>query len=208
MAAPGRMTLFSSHTSPFSRKVRVVAAETGADRMIDEIIADPFQPPPELLAANPLSRIPTLVTETGEALPDSSLIIGYLSTRGSGLTPQPRGRARWTALRLLTIADGVIDSAVQAVLEKRRPESIVYTAFLDRKHEVIRRSLAMLETDAGRLLPATDKPSVLEVTVGVALAYLDFRMPYLEWREACPLLAEWQRAFAQRAAMVKTQPPV
>lgn len=206
MDSDSRMTLYCSRTSPYSRKVRVVAAEMGIDERIDEIIVDPFQPPAEFLAANPLSRIPTLITENGEALPDSSLIIDYLCTRGEGIEPLPSGAERWGALRRVAVAEGVIDAAVASVLEKRRPESIVYTAFLDRQQDVIRRSLDLLEAEISGLR-GDERPSVQEVTVGIALSYLSFRMPYLEWQNGRDALAGWFRLFAQRASMVKTQPP-
>lgn len=208
MSGNGRMTLYTSQTSPFARKVRVVAAETGADRLIDEVNVDPFQPPEEFLQHNPLSRIPVLITEQGESLPDSSLIVGYLMTRGQGLTPMPRGPARWVALRMLTLAEGIMDSAVQSTFEKRRPEGIIHTAFLDRKVAVIRRTLLALEADTPRLLSGADRPSVLEITLGVALEYLDLRLAYIEWRRDQPQLADWLAVFAQRASMIKTRPVI
>jgi glutathione S-transferase len=69
------MKLYSGTTSPYSRKVKVVAAELGLSDLIEEVPTDPFLPSAELLAANPLSKIPTLVTERGESLPGSVLII-------------------------------------------------------------------------------------------------------------------------------------
>lgn len=200
-----KMKLYCSLTSPYSRKVRVVAEELGVSDLIEEILVDPFAAGPELLAANPLSRIPTLVTERGEALPDSSLIIEYLNTRGRGLTALPRGSKRWATLRRAYVAEGMIDAAVATVFEKRRPESIVYTNFLDRQAAVIRRAVAWLDLEAASL--SADAPSEVEVTVGVGLAYLDFRLPYLEWRPGHDPLARWYAQFAQRNSMIKTQPP-
>lgn len=199
------MRLFSSKTSPYSRKVRVAILELGIADQVEEIIADPFNPPPELLAANPLSKIPTLVTDRGEALPDSSLILEYLQSRHSGIAPLPRGSRRWAALRLQQIAEGTIDAAVATVLEKRRPESIVFTPFLDRQADAIRRSIELLELEAGSL--SLQAPSVVEITAGVALAYLDFRMPYLEWRKNALQLAAWHAAFSERPSMQQTAPP-
>lgn len=199
------MRLFSSKTSPYSRKVRVALIELGIADQVEEIIADPFNPPPELLAANPLSRIPTLITDRGEALPDSSLILEYLQSRHSGIAPLPRGSRRWAALRLQQIAEGTIDAAVATVLERRRPESIVYTPFLDRQAEVIRRSIELLELETRGLTLET--PSVVEITAGVALSYLDFRMPYIEWRKYAPSLAVWHTAFSERPSMQQTAPP-
>lgn len=199
------MKLYCSKTSPYARKVRVVAHELGLSDLIEEIHCDPFEPSPELLAANPLSRIPTLITEKGESLPDSSLIIEYLHTRGRGLTALPRGSRRWAALRRQQVAEGVIDAAFATVIEKRRPEGIRHVAFLDRQAEVIRRSIAVLDLEAGEL--SNDGAGIVEVTTAVALAYLDLRMPYIEWRKAHEPLQRWCTGFALRPSMVATAPP-
>jgi glutathione S-transferase len=202
-----KMKLYGSKTSPFVRKVRVFAAELGLSDLIEEIQTDPFNPPPEFLAANPMSRIPTLVTEKGEALPDSELILEYLQTRGhSGIQSLPRGTKRWSALRRAKIADGIIEAAVATLLEKRRPESIIFTTFLDRQSEIIKRSVDILNLEAGTLSP--DTPTIVEVTAAVALCYLDFRMPYLDWRKDHEALVAWHEKFTQRPSMIDTQPPV
>lgn len=198
------MRLYCSKTSPYSRKVRVALLELGIADRVEEIITDPFNPPPELLAANPLARIPTLVTDRGQALPDSNLILDFLQAQGQGIAPLPRGSHRWAALRLQRVAEGIIDAAVATVLEKRRPESIVYSPYLDRQADAIRRSLEVLEGDAGAL--AAETPGIVEITTGVALAYLDFRLPYLEWRRERPALEAWQAAFSLRPSMQQTAP--
>lgn len=199
------MKLYCSKTSPYARKVRVVAHELGLSDLIEEIHCDPFEPSPELLAANPLSRIPTLITEKGESLPDSSLIIEYLQTRGRGLTALPRGSRRWAALRRQHVAEGVINAAFATVVEKRRPEGIRHVAFLDRQAEVIRRAIAVLDLEAGEL--SNEGAGIVEITTAVALAYLDLRMPYIEWRKAHDPLQRWFAGFALRPSMVATEPP-
>jgi glutathione S-transferase len=200
-----KMKLYTSRTSPYARRVRVVADELGLSDLIDEVEADPFNPPVELLAANPLSRIPTLITDKGEALPDSALIVEYLQTRGRGLASLPRGSKRWSALRRQLVATGIIDAAVASVLEKRRPESIVYALFLDRQAAAIKRSVELLNLEAQAL--DLEAPTVVEITSAVALSYLDLRMPYLEWRTGNDALAAWHAQFVLRPSMVKTQPP-
>jgi glutathione S-transferase len=199
------MKLYCSKTSPYARKVRVVAHELGLTDLIEEIDCDPFEAPAELLAANPLSRVPTLVTEKGEALPDSSLIIEYLQTRGRGLTALPRGSKRWSALRRAHVAEGVINAAFATAIEKRRPEGIRHTPFLDRQADVIRRAVAVLDLEASEL--TLEAPSLVEITTGVALGYLDLRMPYLEWRKGHEPLERWYTAFSQRESMLATAPP-
>lgn len=199
------MRLYCSLTSPYSRKVRVALIEQGIADTVEQVLADPFNPPPEMLAANPMSKIPTLITDRGEALPDSNLILEYLQARHGGLAPLPRGSRRWATLRLQRVAEGIIDAAVATVYERRRPESIVYIPFLDRQAEAIQRSIALLELEHGAL--AQDNAGIGEITAAVALSYLDFRLPYLEWRKHGSALAEWHAAFAQRPSMRETAPP-
>lgn len=199
------LKLYANHTSPYSRKVRVAIEELGMADQVELVVIDPFATPAELLAANPLCKIPTLVTDRGERLPDSSLILDWLSARKSGLTGLPRGARRWEVLRRTVLADGVIDAAVASVMERRRPESIHYIPFLDRQRETISRALDVLEAEAGHL--ALQSPGLCEIAAGVALAYLDFRLPYLEWRTKREGLAAWYTVFAQRPSMQKTQPP-
>ena len=200
-----KMRLFCSLSSPYSRKVRVVAEELGLSDLIEEVITDPYAPPPELLAANPLSKIPTLITDKGEALPDSDLIIEYLNTRGRGLASLPRGSKRWSALRRLHVANGIIDAAVSTVMERRKPESIIYTVFLDRQAEAIKRGVELLALEAQAL--SLEAPTVVELVAAVALGYLDLRMGYLHWRDSHEALATWHNSMAQRPSMLKTQPP-
>lgn len=199
------MKLFSSRTSPFARKVRVVLHELQMFERVEEVFVDPFSndTPSEFLAANPLSRIPTLITDQGVALPDSRLIIEWLQTEAP--RPLPPASARWPAARRQMVADGVIEAAVATVLEKRRPESIVFPTFLDRQTRAITRAIDMLELEANALL--SDAPGVVDISTAVALAYLDLRMPYLRWRTPAPTLAAWFEGFRQRPSMLATQPP-
>ena len=198
------MKLYCNLTSPFVRKVRVVLRELGWGDRVEEVVIDPFssQLPTEFLAANPLSRIPTLVTDHGEALPDSKLIVDYLQAHAD--QPLPTPDSRWAAGRRAVVAEGVLEAALASVLEKRRPESIVYPAFLDRQQAVIERSIDMLELEANAL--SDTEPGVIDITTGVALAYLDFRLPYIDWRSRAPGLTRWYGAFNERPSMVATRP--
>lgn len=204
-----RMKLYCSLTSPYSRKVRVALHELGLQGKVEEIIVDPFSSgvAPEFLAANPLSKIPVLVTRKGQALPDSNLILDYLLARNKGgaLAPLPKGSARWPVLRRQHVAEGVIDAAVAIVFEKRRPESIVFTSFIDRQAAAIRRAVQQLHVEADLL--SSEQVSALEITAGVALAYLDFRLPWIEWRRGHEALAAWHQQFMQRPSMQQTAPP-
>jgi len=199
-----KMKLFSSRTSPFVRKVRVAVLELGLEGLVEETFTDWSADDPGFLAANPLGQIPALITEKGDALPGSDLIIEYLQTRGGTLTSLPRGSARWGKLKRAQLADGITECAVAVLLESRRPEGERSPAWVARKQAAIARSLDVLEQEAAEL--ASDLPSVVEIGVGAALGYLDFRFAALDWRSTRPALAAWYTLFAQRESMLKTAP--
>lgn len=202
--ADGKMRLYRSLPSPYARRVRVAIEELGLAGQIEEIEVDPYDPPAEFLALNPLSKVPVLVTEQGEALPDSNLIMSYLFTRGHGLAALPSGAKRWAALRRQYLAEGIIDAAAASTNEKRRPEGIIYQVFLDRQAAAIRRAIEQLDAETAEL--KLDTPTTVEISVGCALGYLDLRMPYLEWRKGHDALAAWYAQFAERPSMQKTAP--
>ncbi|WP_020648365.1 glutathione S-transferase family protein [Solimonas variicoloris] len=199
-----KMRLYRNLASPYTRRVRAVIEELGLGEQIEEIDVDPYNPPAEFLKINPLSKVPVLITEQGEALPDSNLIMSYLFTRGHGLAALPSGARRWGALRRQYLAEGIIDAAVASTNEKRRPEGIIYQVFLDRQIVAMRRAIDQLDAEAAELSPET--PTTVEITVGCALGYLDFRMPYIEWRKNHDALAAWYAQFSERPSMQKTAP--
>ncbi len=202
-----KMKLYLSLTSPYARKVRMVVRELGLADLVQETAVDPWNAGADFLAANPLSKVPTLVTDKGEALPDSRLIIEYLLTRGRGLAALPRGAQRWALLRRQQLAEGIIDAAVAMRLEKTmRPPEFAFQGWLDRQAAAINRALDALDLDAGELLHEGSIRTV-EIAVGAALGYLDFRHPQLEWRHGRERLASWYFSFAQRPCMQATQPP-
>ena len=117
------MKLYITIPSPYARKCRVVAREKGLIERIEEIAVDPYANAPELLAANPLVQVPTLIAGDGQPLNDSPVICEYLDAIGSGPRLLPEGGAeRLRVRRLETLANGALEMGVKLVLEKRRPE--------------------------------------------------------------------------------------
>ena len=72
------MKLIGSLTSPYVRKVRVVMAEKKLDYQFE---LEDVWGRDNILAANPLGKVPVLVLEGGEAVFDSRVIVDYLDTR-------------------------------------------------------------------------------------------------------------------------------
>ncbi|HHS84345.1 MAG TPA: hypothetical protein ENK38_05385, partial [Gammaproteobacteria bacterium] len=93
------MKLFYSKTSPYSRKVRLVIHEKGLQQAITSVVCNPFDEVPELEAANPLGKVPTLIMDDGASLYDSPVICAYLDTLTPDRLIPESGRERWNVLR-------------------------------------------------------------------------------------------------------------
>ncbi len=198
------MQIYWSARSPFVRKVMVAAIELGLDDRIERIPCEPADMDPSFVAANPIARIPTLVTDDGMALPESDLIVAYLDDL-AGQRLIPDGAARWAVLRQQALADGAMEAAVALLGESRRPEGERSATQIAKLTARIGRCFDALEAEAaaGRLDGAL---TVGQVAAGCACGYADFRFPDLAWREGRPRLAAWFATFGERPAMAATRP--
>ncbi len=198
------MKLRWSPTSPYTRKVTVTAHETGLHDRIERIPTNVWDPATDIGETNPLGRIPTLITDGGEVLFDSPVVCEYLDSLhdGAKLVP-PSGGARWQALKLQALGDGIVDAAVACFLERKRADGERSDAWIDRQKTAIGRAVAYLEDEIAGLSGAV---TIGHIAVGCALGYVDFRITDLDWRRDHPALTAWYDRFAARASMVETVP--
>jgi glutathione S-transferase len=202
------MKLRYAPTSPYVRKVTVLALEAGLDGKIERIptASAPDKPNPELGRENPLNKVPCLLTDDGLVLYDSPVICEYLDAQHSGRKLFPAGNARWTALRQMALADGILDAALLRRYEGLRPENERSTGWDKAQKLKIEQSLDSLEGEVNPD-PAGDQISIGHVSVGCALGYLDFRFAHEDWRKGRPNLAKWYEGMAKRPSMAMTVPP-
>ncbi len=202
------MQLLFAATSPFVRKVVVLAAETGLSGQIERVESNPWDDAGNVPKINPLGKVPALILDDGRILPDSNLICEYLDSLHDGPKMFPLDPAqRWETLRLANLAEGVLDAALGAVIEKlRRPEEFIWTGWIERQTGKIARGCDGLEAEiqAGKLLGDVD---IAQITLGCALGYLDLRLSDLQWRRDRPGLASWYESFSRRPSMVVSAPP-
>jgi glutathione S-transferase len=143
------MLLRSSPASPFGRKVKIVAAVLGLSDRIEIVATDTTSPEDPIRSVNPLGKIPALELDDGTVLFDSGVIVDYLDWLDGGgrVIPAP-GPARFAALRLQALADGLCDAALLQVYEARlRPEGARSQAWLDLQAGKVARALAALEAE-------------------------------------------------------------
>jgi glutathione S-transferase len=203
------MKLFFSPTSPYVRKCLVVARELGVDERIEFLVANahPVNRDASIVAANPLGKVPTLLTDDGHSLYDSRVICEYLDARfGQGrLFPSAaqEGAARWQALTLQALADGLLDAALLVRYEQvARPEELRWPDWQTGQLDKIETSLAALER--GELLPLPLDPTRVDIgtlALACALWYLDLRYESLAWRARFPAVARWYGEFSQRPSL-------
>jgi glutathione S-transferase len=201
------MKLFYSQTSPFVRKCLVTAHELGLAQRLELVpaVPHPVNRDRSVVLRNPLGKIPTLVTDAGEAFFDSRVICEYLNGLGDGHLLPATGAARFAILTDQALADGLMDAAVLARYESAvRPESLRWPAWTGGQMEKVTSALSDFERRAAAW---EDRMDLGVIALGCALGYLDFRYADIGWRERSPSLARWYEPFAARESMTKTRPP-
>jgi glutathione S-transferase len=200
------MILRSTPASPFGRKVRIAASVLGLDPEITIEAADTNDPGDSLRRQNPLGKIPSLLDEDGNAYFDSRVILEYLDHRAGGGRIVPADpAARFAALRLQALADGMTDASILIVYETRwRPAEKHEAKWLDHQAGKVARGIAALD----QAPPAANAtPTVGDIALACALGYRDFRFEG-RWRADHPSLAAWLDGFSARVpAFAATKPP-
>ena len=199
------MKLRFSQTSPYVRKVRALAIEAGIADRLQLVTTDPWHAATDLPDSNPLGKIPALETPDGMVLFDSPVICEYLDHLHGGAKLFPAsGPARWQALRLQALGDGICDAAILRRLDGMRPAGLQSTDWQERQRQAVARACDLLEAEIHDLGgPIT----IGQLAVACALGYLDFRFDADKWRDGRPKLAAWFADIAKRPSIAETAPP-
>jgi glutathione S-transferase len=201
------MKLLCSLTSPYARKVRVVAAEKRIEMDVQLVtLSDPDCP---VIHYNPLGKIPVLVLSDGECLFDSRVIVEYLDNRTplARLIPQEHSSKIWVR-RWEALADGVCDAAVLARQESMRPEKLRDNAVIEKQMGKVSRGLAQLNAELGENRWCVDDTfSLADIALGCMLGWLDLRYADLDWRSTHPNLARHYEELMKRPSFSETVPP-
>lgn len=186
----------------------MVVHHHGLGERVKLVFSMPTERKPELMAHNPLGKIPVLVLEDGRNIIDSPVICQYLDGIGHGALLVPTGlEERIDVLHLEALADGIMESGVLMMLEAWRPEESQWLGQFEKQTDNIIRTLAALEQQADF---AGQPLSLAHLALGSALDYIHHRLPAInimrDWLAPHPKLAAWYGEFQQDAAMVETQP--
>ena len=188
------MVLRSSPVSPFARKVRIASSLLGLDDKIDVRAVNLDDENDTIRVQNPLGKIPVLIIEGGTVYYDSRVIVEYLDHVAGGGRIIPREtKARFEALRLQALCDGILDACILLVYEGRyRAPEMRVQSWIDRQAGKVARGLAALEAAPPTL---ESSPHVGHIALACALGYRDLRFDE-SWRKDHPRLHAWHDAFA------------
>jgi glutathione S-transferase len=184
------MILIGQYDSSFVRRVGIALTLYGL----------PFEHRPwssfgdagQIRAHNPLTRVPTLVLDDGEALVESHIILDYLD----GLVPAeqamfPRAEPdRHKALRIAALATGMADKAVALFYELHLHET-PSDIWAGRCRVQIEAALGVLEEDRTRRAGPYwfgERIGHADVAVACALRHLNDAHPGLVAMDAYPAL--------------------
>jgi glutathione S-transferase len=202
------MKLIGSLTSPYVRKVRVVMAEKKLDY---QLVLEDVWGSDAMLKSNPLGKVPCLVLEGGEAVFDSRVITEYVETLSPvGKLIPPSGRERVEVRTWEALGDGLCDAALLARMEATwgPREGMRCQAWIDRQLSRIQSALKAMSLGLGdRAWCCGNHFTLADISVGCALAYLDFRFAEIDWRGAYPNLARLAEKLATRPSFIDTAPP-
>jgi len=194
--------LYQTH-SPYARKALVFAHEAGIAERIEVVHHEtsPTKRNTAVFAENPLGKVPVLLRPGLPSLFDSDVICAYFDTLHGGRALIPsEGEARWRALRMQAVAQGLADAGIAIRWETaRRPKKLRYPRLRDGYVEKLVASYDWLEDE----LDAEAPIHVGHVAVATALSWLKFReLP--SFRDKRPRLAAWFDAFENRPSMKAT----
>jgi glutathione S-transferase len=195
------MRLYGTTTSPFVRRVRVVAAEVGEP--VDRIETATDEGQAALRAVSPIRKVPVAIVDD-RLIYDSRAIIDYLTvTRGYGAVEPPRDR--WREANLVNAIDAALDATIQLFYLRRDGVAIDGTPYATRQLE---RADAVFAWLAAQLAPDRRTFStgfgLPELALVCALDWMDFRKAYPTERAGA--LAGVRAAWAERPSLVDTRP--
>ncbi len=199
------MQLLISPASPFVRKVRVLLREANLLDTVQEVnvTTTPMNSAPEVIAANPLGKIPALIRADGPGIYDSRVITRFLDDfAGAGLYPESR---IWEILTLEATADAIMDATVSMSYEMRlRPDAQQSPDWIEAQWGKAAGGIAAV--NSRWMSHLTGPLNIGQIGVACALSYIDLRHDGRGWRNGNAALANWHAEFCARDSMVATKP--
>jgi glutathione S-transferase len=203
-----KMKLTFSPASPFARKVRIAAIETG---LIDKIEFTPATVAPgqaneEYSKITPLKKLPVLILDNGDVILDSYVIVEYLDElAGGGKLIPTSGPDRWKVKSDHSLLQGMLDSMLLCRYEGMvRPEPLRWKAWSDDHWNRAWTGMARFENKPEML---SGPFNIAQIGLVCVLGYADFRFADCGWRKAYPKLDAFHQKMLERPSVKISVPP-
>lgn len=196
------MKLFINTTSPYARIARIALREKGFDDVLEQIV-NPWADDSSLMTVNTAGRVPVLVTDSGEKITESLLIILWFEN----LRPQPSllGATESDHMQKVGIAFGVLEAAVHTLVGRviQGPDFDEEPVGLRRRRTIL-SGLRQLEDSPPRFHGGV--PSLALIVTVTAFEYVLFRFGNASWLENYPSLNRLIEVTSTRASFPDTRP--
>ncbi|MEF3066108.1 glutathione S-transferase [Pandoraea apista] len=166
----------------------------------------------EFATINPVVKAPTLVTDDGTVLMDSTLILQYLETLvdpAQRLVPvDPAEHLR--ALRLTGLALAACEKSVQLVYERElRPSEKRHTPWTDRVRNQVKAAFQALDVELAQkpVLATPDGIGQHGVSIAVAWRFHQLMLPEVDFGADFPEVASFS-AQAEALPAFRETPPI
>lgn len=166
------MKLIGMLDSPYVRRVAVSLKTLSIP--FEHASLSVFSDFEKVKAINPVVKVPTLVTDDGVVLMDSSLIIEYIEQLTSpGYSLKPTDLKDFAKhQRIVGIALAACEKAVQAIYEQNlRPPEKQHQPWLDRVYSQLIAALNLLEQEAENASPWLFGKKTLQADITTAIAF-------------------------------------
>jgi glutathione S-transferase len=169
------MQLIGMLDSPYVRRVAVSLKVLGVPFELDQLSV--FRHFDKFSAINPVVKAPTLVTDDGVVLMESSLILEHVAKIGPR-SLMPEGRAHQVALRQVGLALVACEKSVSIVYETNlRPQDKQHQPWLDRVQSQLNLAYAALEAEVPNDWFTGEEVMQPQITAAVAWRFTQHTSP-------------------------------
>lgn len=197
------MRLYGTFTSPYVRRVRVVALELGLPFEVVDTTTEEGQA--AMRAVNPLWKVPTVELD-GTPIMDSRNITEHL-LRIHGPGPlAAMGPDDLEARNVYTVIDGVVDALINTFYLARDGVAGEQASYMKKQHERAAAGMAWLEQRVDDVWLTRERAfGLVEIALCTSVEWMRFRSTYPVQRH--PALMRCVEHHAERPSLAKTQPP-
>ena len=192
--------LIGKNRSPYTRRVAITMNLYGIAFEQRHVTSwDKYE---EIREANPIAKIPCLITEAGDCLIESAAILDYLDCRigpERALMPPP-SPLRDKARHIVALSTAIIDKGRELRYETQiRPQELRYELFVERWSGQLVSALTALDNTLSSPFAAGERLTQADVTAGVMYDMMARVHPNLLSQGAYPALD----ALAQRCRAMR-----